>query len=80
MQPVSADIAGREGVTLYRDQGGYLRGEVFVGPAGYAYLGFRFRALRDHAEPGLEPVRRGQIIGWGGVLKAGYVAGPGKKD
>jgi hypothetical protein len=76
----AADIAGRRGVTLYRIVEGYLRSEIMVDPDTYAYLGFRFIAVRDHVSRGLDAERRsrkGQILGWGGLLGAAIVDKPG---
>lgn len=78
----ASDLAGRPGVTLYRELEGYLRGEIFIDPKTYAYLGFRFIAFRDLPADDDHPLpaKKGQIIGWGGLLKAAVVDRPGKRS
>jgi hypothetical protein len=78
-QPRAADLAGRPGVTLHLVANGYLRGEIIIDPKTYAYLGFHIVALTDHREPGLPPVRKGQIIGWGSLTKGVFVDKPGRR-
>jgi hypothetical protein len=76
----AGDIAGRQGVTLYRIDGGYLRNEIIIDPKSYAYLGFRIVAVKDHREAGLLPVKQGQITGWGGLIESGFVSKPGQRS
>ncbi|WP_141581636.1 CU044_5270 family protein [Actinomadura sp. WMMA1423] len=76
-EPTAADLGGRRGVTLYRVENGYLRSEIFIDPKTYAYLGFRAMVVKDHREPGLLPVKRGQITGWGALTASAFVPKPG---
>ncbi|MFB4313434.1 CU044_5270 family protein [Actinomadura sp. 21ATH] len=78
-EPRATDIAGRKGVTLYRMEGGYLRSEIIVDPKSYAYLGFRIVAIKDHRPVGLVPVKKGEVVGWGGLVESGFVAKPGQR-
>ncbi|MFB4295709.1 RNA polymerase sigma factor [Actinomadura sp. NTSP31] len=41
-------------------------------------LGFRFIAVRDHA--GAPAVKKGQVTGWGSLVAAGRVSGPGARS
>ncbi|MGI5207051.1 hypothetical protein ACQEU6_36440 [Spirillospora sp. CA-108201] len=72
-----ADLGRRRGVTLYRVEDGYLRSEIFIDPKTYAYLGFRVIAVKDRREPGLLPVKQGQITGWGALTVSSFVPKPG---
>ncbi|WP_339155277.1 CU044_5270 family protein [Actinomadura luteofluorescens] len=76
-EPAAADLGRRRGVTLYRVENGYLRSEILIDPRTYAYLGFRAIAVKDHREPGLLPLKRGQITGWGALTASSFVAKPG---
>jgi hypothetical protein len=78
-QATATDIARRPGLTLSRVENGYLRREIFIDPKTYAYLGFRVVAIKEHRETGMPPVKRGQIIGWSGVIKADLVSRPGRR-
>ncbi|NDU72335.1 hypothetical protein GWI34_06810 [Actinomadura sp. DSM 109109] len=73
----AADLGHRRGVTLYRIGNGYLRSEIFIDPKSYAYLGFRTIAVKDHREPGLAAVKRGQITGWGALMASSFVSKAG---
>ncbi|GII56851.1 hypothetical protein Pth03_52400 [Planotetraspora thailandica] len=78
----AADILGRPGVTLYRIEEGYLRSEIMVNPKTYEYMGFRFIAIKDHVSRGTDGdlhTEKGQILGWGGLLKAAIVDEPGQR-
>ncbi|GAA1268172.1 hypothetical protein Psi02_10100 [Planotetraspora silvatica] len=79
----AADIQGRPGVTLYRIVEGYLRSEIIVNPKTYEYMGFRFIAVKDHVSTGLDMdlhTKKGQILGWGGLLKATIVDRAGQRS
>ncbi|MEU8803866.1 CU044_5270 family protein [Spirillospora sp. NPDC048819] len=78
-EPKAADLGHRRGVTLYRVENGYLRREIIVDPKTYAYLGFRAIVVKDHREPGLLPVKQGQITGWGALMTASFVPKPGSR-
>ncbi|WP_131738141.1 CU044_5270 family protein [Actinomadura roseirufa] len=70
------DAAGRHGVALYRIDEGYLRTDVIIDPATYAYLGHRAIAVNDHASTGTEGTSRskkGQILGWSAQLATAIV-------
>ncbi|SEG81574.1 hypothetical protein SAMN04489712_11487 [Thermomonospora echinospora] len=78
----AADIVGRPGVTLHLLAEGYLRYEVMIDPRTYEYLGFRYVAVRDHRTQGLDGeshVRKGQILGWGGMAESGIVDEAGRR-
>jgi hypothetical protein len=78
----AADIQGRPGVTLYRIVEGYLRSEIIVNPKTYEYMGFRFIAIKNHDSQGLDGdlhSKKGQILGWGGLIKAAIVDRPGQR-
>ncbi|MFI0447301.1 CU044_5270 family protein [Actinomadura sp. 6N118] len=78
----AADIAGRSGVTFFRIEEGYLRNEIMVDPVTHQYLGFRAIAVRNHlskADDGNMPRKRGDILGWGGLVKVGFVDKPGQR-
>ncbi|WP_204076562.1 CU044_5270 family protein [Planotetraspora phitsanulokensis] len=78
----AADIQGRPGVTLYRIVEGYLRSEIIVNPKTYEYMGFRFIAVKNHVSAGLDMslhTKKGQILGWGGLIKAAVVDKPGQR-
>lgn len=78
----AADIAGRSGVTFYRIEEGYLRTEIMVDPVSHQYLGFRAIAVRNHlskADDGNRLRKRGDILGWGGLVKVGFVDKPGQR-
>ena len=64
---------------LYRVENGYLRSEIIIDPKTYGYLGFRTIVVKDHREPGLLPVKQGQITGWGALMTASFVAKPGSR-
>ncbi|RAY12920.1 hypothetical protein DPM19_23205 [Actinomadura craniellae] len=76
----ATDVAGRAGVTLYRVDNGYLRREIIINPRSYGYMGFRVVAIKDHREAGVPPVKQGQTIGWGALLEATFVSGPGQRS
>jgi hypothetical protein len=81
----AADIQGRPGVTLYRIEEGYLRSEIMVNPKTYEYMGFRFIAIKNHVSQGTDErgaqdvTKKGQILGWGGLLKATIVDRAGQR-
>ena len=52
---------------------------VGIDPKTYGYLGFRTIVVKDHREPGLLPVKQGQITGWGALMTASFVAKPGSR-
>jgi hypothetical protein len=82
-EPKAADIQGRPGVTLYRIVEGYLRDEIIVNPKTYEYMGFRSIAVKDHVSKGLDMdlhTKKGQILGWGGLLKATIVDRAGQRS
>jgi hypothetical protein len=64
----ATDIAGRPGVTLSRMENGHLRSEIFIDPKTYDYMGFR-----------VITIKKGEIVGWGGMIKSGFVAKPGQR-
>jgi hypothetical protein len=78
----AADLAGRKGVTLYRIEEGYLRREIMVDPVTYEYLGFRSIAIKNHVSKGLDRdlhSKKGQILGWGALLKTATVDKAGQR-
>lgn len=79
-EPKAADLGHRRGVTLYRVENGYVRHEIIVDPNTYAYLGFRAIVVKDHREPGLLPVKQGQITGWSALMTASFVPKPGSRS
>ncbi|HEX2312798.1 MAG TPA: CU044_5270 family protein [Thermomonospora sp.] len=59
------DLAGRRAITVGRVSEGYLRTEVMIDPATYAYLGERVTAIRDHtseATDGTWTVKKGAVL------------------
>ncbi|KAB2346088.1 CU044_5270 family protein [Actinomadura rudentiformis] len=78
----AADIAGRSGVTFYRIEEGYLRMEIMVDPATHQFLCFRAIAIRNHlskADDRNTFRKKGDILGWGGPVKVGFVDKPGQR-
>ncbi|MEV5749996.1 CU044_5270 family protein [Actinoallomurus sp. NPDC052308] len=75
----ATDLAKRPGVTLYHEQGGYLRSEIFIDPKTYEYLGEREIAVKDHKQMG-ENLKKGDIVSWSSKLKATIVDQPGRRS
>ncbi|GAB3988636.1 hypothetical protein GCM10029978_111550 [Actinoallomurus acanthiterrae] len=74
------DAAGRHGVALYRIDEGYLRTDVIIDPATYAFLGHRAIAVKDHTSTGTDGssrFKKGQILGWSAQLTTAIVDQPG---
>ncbi|MEU4549077.1 hypothetical protein [Nonomuraea dietziae] len=77
----SSDLAKRPGVTLYRVHEGYLRDEIFIDPKTYEYLGYRSTVVEDREDRRTYfSVKKGQLLGWGSLLKATVVDKPGDRS
>jgi hypothetical protein len=78
----TTDLAGRQGMGFYMLPGGWEKQEIVINPVSYAYMGFEWVALRAHADVGTDGtrhIRKGQVLGWGALLKIAVVQRAGQQ-
>lgn len=77
----ATDLAGRHGMGFYMLPGGWEKQELVINPVTYAYMGFEWVALKAHTDVGTDGTRhiqKGQVLGWGALLKVAVVPKAGQ--
>ncbi|MGO8956003.1 MAG: CU044_5270 family protein [Streptosporangiaceae bacterium] len=77
----TTDLAGRHGMGFYMLPGGWEKQELVINPVTYAYMGFEWVALKAHTDVGTDGTRhikKGQVLGWGALLKVAVVQKAGQ--
>ncbi len=75
----ATDLAGRHGMGFYMLPGGWEKQELVINPVTYAYMGFEWVALKAHTDVGTDGTRhiqKGQVLGWGALLKVAVYGRP----
>lgn len=78
----ATDLAGRKVLSLYQIQDGYLKEEIFINPATYAYAGQTTVAIRAHASSGLDGtmhVRKGELLADQAIITSAIVNRPAQR-
>jgi hypothetical protein len=76
----TTDLAGRHGMGFFMKFGWYKQ-EVVINPATYVYMGDEFVAVRAHASVALDgtrQIKKGQVLGWGALLRIAVVQRAGQ--
>jgi hypothetical protein len=76
----TTDLAGRRGIGFFMKFGWYKQ-EVVINPKTYAYMGDEFVAIRAHASVALDGtwhIKKGQVLGWGALLRIAVVQRAGQ--
>jgi hypothetical protein len=77
----TTDLAGRHGMGFYMLPGGWEKQELVINPVTYAFMGFEWVALKAHtdvATDGTRHIKKGQVLGWGALLKIAVVQKAGQ--
>ena len=69
-------------LTLSQTQQGYLKEEIFINPATYAYAGQQTLAIRDHTSTGLDGtlhIHQGELLSDNAIMSSAIMDQPGER-
>ena len=78
----ATDLAGQRVLSLSEVQQGYLKQEIFINPATYAYTGQETLAIRDHTSTGLDGtlhIHQGELLADNAIVASAIVDHPGER-